>query len=1218
MLLGLGAAWLLTTEAGLARAITMLESLDQVNIRVTGAKGRLIGPLSAATIDMELASASIRITGFGADYEPSEILAGRISAEGVRAIAVSIRLHARSDSGKPPGFLPGWLTLVIDRAAIGDLQIVSSGGVETRLREVGGSATVTRSRISFSDLQADAGSWAIAGASGRLRARKPIAIQMTTAWSLLDGREIAGIASATGDLDRLQVDARMAVPGRARARIEVAELTGDLRWRGEIEVERLDLTQWIDPAPLGPLRGMLAMHGSRSNYAAAGILHGAGIPDSGIQVDGTAQYADRLFTLDELTLSVPGATTLRMQGTMSVAAEPAYDMQAQWSDFRWPLTGAAAVDSARGTARASGWREFSYRIEGDFLAAGAVPFSGNAAGRFTTAQMIVEESSWQALGGQIAAQGMLSRDPGRAWTLSGRARQIDPATLRKELPGRLAFDFAASGTGLDQGARWAASVVKLSGQFRSQPASGGGTIRSQQGLLQFEQVALALGPARLQLDGSWGRDPDLDARLLASDLSAFLPELGGSIDAVLEMRQSVVTLAFTGHDLAWGMHRAVVFSADAHVDLEDREHSWLRLRSSGLTIAGQVLTDSRFSLDGLLGDHAMQLRVGAGDDSVELRGRGSYADGRFTLQLQQIAASGPHTAPWLLEASTSLSVTLDEARLAPACFVEGARRACIDGHWQRNASWSLNAGTVAFPLEALDLKVPGKPHYRGLLSVEAHASGRVGEPWLADLRAQIRDAVFEYESASGAQRSVALGHTLLTLQSLSDRHQLDLRVVDAAAIELAAQIRAARTEGLDWRDLPVSGTVRGTTRQLGLLPLLVEDIDRASGRLALDFAVGGRLGAPSLQGEARLTEGALDFYQVNLRLRDLKATMRLQETAVALKATAAAGDGSLDIDGRLDWQDRRLEGELTLKGERLLLADVPEAQVLASPDLRFALSGRRIGISGSVTIPEAQLEPAETANAVLTSADERIIRADAESVAEESFDVVSDVSLVLGEKVGLKAYGLSGRISGSVRARSAPREAAVASGELQINDGEYRAYTRALDVERGRLLFTGGPVTDPGVDLRASRRLPGYTVGVIVRGRLRQPQMILFSEPSLPQAQIASLLIVGRSLDSLQGDDRASLGSESANLATQGGALLAGQFGRYVGLDEVGLAEDQDEGAALVLGKFLSPRLYVSYGISLVDQINTLKLRYTIGDRWVISAESGREAAADIEYRIER
>jgi len=139
-------------------------------------------------------------------------------------------------------------------------------------------------------------------------------------------------------------------------------------------------------------------------------------------------------------------------------------------------------------------------------------------------------------------------------------------------------------------------------------------------------------------------------------------------------------------------------------------------------------------------------------------------------------------------------------------------------------------------------------------------------------------------------------------------------------------------------------------------------------------------------------------------------------------------------------------------------------------------------------------------------------------------------------------------------------------------------------------------------------------VGVIARGPLRRPQLTLFSEPSLPQAQIASMLIVGRS--NIQGDSGAADGELSAT--ERGGAILAGQLGKYVGLDDVGLIEDDEEGSELVLGKYLSPRLYVSYGISLVDEINTLKMRYTIGDQWVISAESGQESAADIEYRIEK
>jgi translocation and assembly module TamB len=75
-----GFTWLVTTEAGLARAIAMAESLDKVSIRINGAGGRLIGPLTAESIDIEHARATVRITGFSADYEPSELFAGRIAA----------------------------------------------------------------------------------------------------------------------------------------------------------------------------------------------------------------------------------------------------------------------------------------------------------------------------------------------------------------------------------------------------------------------------------------------------------------------------------------------------------------------------------------------------------------------------------------------------------------------------------------------------------------------------------------------------------------------------------------------------------------------------------------------------------------------------------------------------------------------------------------------------------------------------------------------------------------------------------------------------------------------------------------------------------------------------------------------------------------------------------------------------------------------------------
>ncbi len=1214
LLLAAAAAWLVTTEAGLRRVVAIAESLDTVKIRIGGAEGSLVGPLRIASIEIDHPRAKIRIAGFEADYEPLELLAGRISADGMRISDAAVILRRPSGPSRPPSFMPGRLKLVLDAAAVSRLLLVAPNGTEVLFKDIRGSARLTKDRIEFDGLYVSSPGWAVAGASGRLYAREPLALDVNTAWSLSDDHRIAGIAHAVGNLERLLVDARVAAPGTGRIMAEIRNLSAGLTWRGKAEIDTLNLEQWIANPPVGPLNATLSIEGDRSHYAAKGLVLGDGLPGTGVRLDARASFADQVVTIETLALETGPGAVLRAQGRLHVAEAPSYDVTASWTGFRWPLTGEPLVTSPRGGLEAAGWTEFSYRVSGEFRPTGGPPLTGNAEGRLTAREIAVDESAWELLGGRVSLRGSLGRGKAADWSLSGHASNIDPSGFRDDLPGRLAFDFSGSGSGFTEDAPWSARIRNLSGEFRGQRASGHGGIRRGPDQTEVKDVALALGPARLEIDGVLGRSARLDAHLVSDDLSAILPELGGRLDATLLLRERTIALGFAGHDLAWGSNRAVILSADAHVDRDGREHSWLRLRSNGLTVAGVPVTDTRLSLDGLPRDHSLTFRVGAGEDAVSLSGRGAWVDDRYTLRLESIDASGPRVVPWRLVSPTRFLASREDLALEPACLAYESRRVCFEGRWQSAGDWNVKASTDSFPLEALDTQRLGAPRYHGLLVVDAEAAGHAGEPWTANVRGEIRDATLVYQSSSGADRTVALGLTRLALVSDPERHRLNLRVSDAADLELAVDLEATRVPGAAFGDLPVSGTVKGRTRQIGLLPLLVDTIDNASGELALDFSVTGRASAPTLEGEARLDQGSLDFYQANLRLRDLRSTVRLKDDFLTLDANGKAGDGTLAIDGRLGWRDRRLNGELTLTGDRLLVANVPEARVLASPDLRFRLDDSRIDVTGEVVIPEARIVPADTAGAVLTSSDEQIVRPESPEDGNGSpLEVTSEVRLSLGDKVAVKAYGLSATVTGAVRTRTAPRESTVGSGELEVKEGEYKVYGRELDVERGRLLFTGGPITDPGVDLRATRELPGYKVGVIARGPLRRPQLTLFSEPGLPQAQIASMLIVGRS--SIQGDPGAV--ADDVTASERGGAIIAGQLGKYVGLDEVGLAQDTGTGTELVLGKYLSPRLYVSYGISLVDEINTLKLRYTIGDRWVLSAESGNESALDIEYRIE-
>src|SRR5438067_578151 len=333
-------------------------------------------------------------------------------------------------------------------------------------------------------------------------------------------------------------------------------------------------------------------------------------------------------------------------------------------------------------------------------------------------------------------------------------------------------------------------------------------------------------------------------------------------------------------------------------------------------------------------------------------------------------------------------------------------------------------------------------------------------------------------------------------------------------------------------------------------------------------------------------------------------------------ARSNAGAGSVTAGGHLEWRELLPYGKFHLQGTNLRVADVPEAQIDTSPDLDFNVSGRRIEVTGKVTVPYAKIQPKDFAGAVRASPDEVIVGSEEEDPTKR-FEAMSTITLGLGDRVSIDTSGLTGRLIGSITIRSGYDAITRATGELSVAEGKYTAYARKLDIQRGRLIFTGGPIDNPGIDLRAIKEFPDVKAGVNVRGTLLQPHMTFFSDPPLPQSQVVSLILAGGSLESAQNRTTGSSGAGSAALA-QGGAILAQQLGSHVGIEDVSLESDITNETSLVLGRYLSPRLYVSYGISLTQQLNTLKLRYTLGDHWTVKTEAGQASGADLVYSIEK
>ena len=261
---------------------------------------------------------------------------------------------------------------------------------------------------------------------------------------------------------------------------------------------------------------------------------------------------------------------------------------------------------------------------------------------------------------------------------------------------------------------------------------------------------------------------------------------------------------------------------------------------------------------------------------------------------------------------------------------------------------------------------------------------------------------------------------------------------------------------------------------------------------------------------------------------------------------------------------------------------------------------------------------------VRPSSDVVIIDRPAERVA--SFPVDMQVRIVLGDRVMVKAGGVDARLAGNLdlKAGGVQPDQISARGEIRVAEGSYTGYGLNLRIDRGRFIFAGGPVDDPGLDILALRRaddLEGardIKVGVTILGSLKRPTVKLYSTPAMKDEDILSYLVTGRPYD-----------RQSANLSLLvmgAGALLSGdspgpvdQLKSKIGIDRVDIESQGGDmtRSMLTIGKYLTPQLYISYGYSVFDNEQAVKVRYKISKRWEVEATRGSNIAVDLYYRID-
>jgi translocation and assembly module TamB len=1238
-----GGWWTFSTQRGARWGFERLGAILPGKLHVREMSGPLRSPLEVRHLTYRTERTEVTIDRLVIHWRLSTLLQRRLDihrlhAENVRWLVGSSgdRPAERDSLASPLPDVDLPVSIVVREGVLDGLQITTPGRdsglvirhVSLSAQHLKDSLRVNRLAIRSRTLDLDFQGSALP------RGSYPLALSGHWTWRRADGSVMAGDGTVVGTLDTLRVVQKLSQPFVGRANAVFYRVLRQMRFDGDLEYSSLVPRVALGAGwPEGVFHGRLNAGGDLGAYAVQGTYAG-NHPAVG-QANG-AFHMQRVpdgWRIQQLSVRLPASgARLSAEGTMAAApgTETRFDIDTRWRDLDWPLRGQPVVESPQGHAHFSGTpRSYGVRLEallgGRNLPPGRWWLDGRGGGGRMSVRTVVAD----ILGGRVTGTGSVAWKPRPSWRLAFQGRDIDPSAVWPQWPGTLAMTGHSEGSMTTSGPVGRMLVSHLEGMLRNQPLQGGGTLLAHGGgRYSLNEAAVQWGANRAEASGALGSHWDLQWRLDAPALGTALPQASGSLVAEGSIRgpgsgPRIVATA-TAESLHFGRTHADALRVQGDLDLSPAGAVTLDVAATDVDLGARSLDRFLLTARGTRARHELRAGATAQNDSLVAVLSGGLGRDAWQGQLTTLDLVKRETGNWSLASPAGLVASRQRMQLSDLVWRSDTARVTLQADWHVSGPWRIESQLDQVQLGLLAPLLPGEFRLHGPLAgrvlAERSAAGRLYAD--VDLTPGPGEILHLVPAGDWVATRFERGVLRVTTDPRGLNGQLALDLIGAGTVRATLTMPSYIGPGGAAASQPLAGTFNLHLTDLGLVQGLTPELDATAGRLDADLSLGGTLGNPSLGGQLLIQDGQADVPRLGLQLREIRAQATGTPAGrLALDGSLRSGPGRLEFTGTADLAERaRPVARLNLTGQKVQAANTRDLSFLVSPALVVAVEGKKMDVTGELEVTDAEIDIDEgDPRAIRPSRD--VVYSGGDTLSLAPMEVHSRVRIAAGDDVWVRGFGIDVRARGSVLATDEPGLPTLGTGELHVEEGTYRIYGQELAIERGRLVFGGGPIANPRLDARASRRaIDGVVAGFEVRGTLQQPDLRVFSDPTLGQSQALAYILFGRPVEKVslaQGQFASTL---ATSLGLPGTSFLAHGLASGLGIESAQISSTGGafENTSLLLGTHLSPRLYASYGVGLFDAGTSLRLRYLVSDRWTVEAESAEQNRVDFLYTVER
>ena len=929
-------------------------------------------------------------------------------------------------------------------------------------------------------------------------------------------------------------------------------------------------------------------------------------------------------------IELSGPITAQLEGFLSPLSRAMdHQLKFEWQQFQWPLDAAAVYRSTAGEINLDGTLKNSkLRLSGDFSASdlpdSEVQLKGKISVEPDLAALSLDQLLVQTLGGSAEFNGELSMGEKIHWQGGLVLDAINPGKFWQQYTGLLSgtanSDFTLSGDDWEL----AVDALDVTGRLNENNFQLGGNVRgNNRAEWWFNQFNISSGDNHLLIDGLIGEQNNLDGSLALNSPSSLVPGAAGTVHGGLKVRgtpdQPDITLDVNGAGLSYEEYQLKQINIKADIRNIFAAAGDITVDASGVDLGVARFEKLNLQFAGAEAGHSLVAQFAGQPASLEFELQGilqtDNAEGAKWTGTIDRARISSREGNWDLTDALGLIYTKGDLSVAEHCWAAKPATLCIMPA-TLGASGSLTAELNHYELARLT------PLLSDQLKIVGRLQGSAEAAWYPDGRKPT------------VQLTVNTDNAELFLQQPENNYQLPIKkltlkaelIEDRAAADIVVDI-------LQYGILSMNAAVESREEQkiidaelhledlnISVIRDVIPALDELEGEVVADIKFTGNLLRPDIDGHLNVTNGKAIGSSIPIKLVSFQNELVFDQYQARLNGEFTTGDGQGNIDGTLDWKDG-FSADIDIEGERLEFDYQSQAVLFLSPQLNLVKTDDTVILSGDIHIPQGQIEIAGLPASSVSLSSDIVIVDQPQQQPEKNIPVGLDINLHLGKNVAVNAFGLQSNLGGDLSIKKSIISSPTVGGEISLVDGTYRAYGQDLEIQRGKIIFTGA-FDHPYLSIRAIRN-PKKTkdnviAGVVVEGPVSEPKVEVFSQPDMDQNNALSYLLQGSALGSGGANDSAMLGDLLIAKGVGKSGNVLGKIGNSLGVEDLKL-DSSGSGAstALEVGGNIHPDVQIKYRKGLFNSLTDVVVRYDFLPNFYVEAVSGVSNALDLYYEFE-